>query len=176
MPDLEIDDTIVLLLGAPTKSPALQDRVSGVTRLEKLVFLIERETSLKDLLTEDADFIPYNFGPFSKTVYRAVDLLSSYGLVDDSPSIAANDEDSWEQTWVIGFETPDRYATRDFRLTEKGKRYFTILTREIPESYIRELSAFKEQFGSLPLRQLVRYVYQRYPKMTERSLIRDEIL
>ena len=176
MPDLEIDDTIVLLLGAPTKNPALQDRVSGVTRLEKLVFLIERETSLKDLLTEDADFIPYNFGPFSKTVYRAVDLLSGYGLVDDSPSIAANDEDSWEQTWVIGFETPDRYATRDFRLTKKGKRYYTVLSREIPESYIRELTAFKEQFGSLPLRQLVRYVYQRYPKMTERSLIRDEIL
>ena len=176
MPDLEIDDTIVLLLGAPTRNPALQDRVSGVTRLEKLVFLIERETSLKELLTEDADFIPYNFGPFSKTVYKAVDLLSGYGLLDDLSSIAANDEDSWEQVWVIGFESPDRYATREFRLTKKGKQYYSALTQEISNSYIEELVAFKEQFGTLPLRQLVRYVYRRYPEMTERSLIRDDIM
>ncbi len=176
MTALEIDDTIVLLLGAPTKNPLLTDQLSGVTRLEKLVFLIEHETTLPDLLVEDADFTPYNFGPFSAIVYKAVDALVSYGLLDDSESTTKSVEDSWEQVWVLGVDRPDRYATRDFRLTEKGRRYYEALIRDIPKRYIRELSELKDQFGSIPLRQLIRYVYLRYPNMTEKSLIRDEVL
>lgn len=176
MSRLEIDDTIVLLLGAPTKIPSLNCRLSGVTRLEKLVFLIERETRLKDLLDEDTAFIPYNFGPFSAPVYKAVDSLVAYGLLDDSGTFAASDEDSWEQNWVIGVERPDRYTSRNFILTEKGQRYYDALLKEVPKKYITELARFKEHFGPIPLRQLVRYVYLRYPDMTDRSLIREEVL
>ena len=45
-PQFEVDDAIVLILGAPTKAPALKDRLEGITRLEKLVFLLEKETVL----------------------------------------------------------------------------------------------------------------------------------
>ena len=88
MPKLEIDDVVVLLLGCPTEKPELEDKLSGVTRLEKLVFLVEQETSLGELLDEDANFIAYNFGPFSAAVYQAVDSLSGYGLLEDSASLA----------------------------------------------------------------------------------------
>ncbi len=44
--ELEVDDVIVLLLGAPSKAPALQNRIEGVTRLEKLIFLLKQETPI----------------------------------------------------------------------------------------------------------------------------------
>ena len=176
MEPLEIDDVIVLLLGAPTRLASLHNQLSGVTRLEKLVFLVERETAMKELLEEDTDFVPYNFGPFSSKVYKAIDSLVAYDLIEDSGSITEDPDDSWEQVWVIGSERDDRYTTRDFRLTNRGERYYDALTRDLPKQYLVELSGFKDQFGPLPLRQLVRYVYLRYPQMTERSLIRDEVL
>lgn len=176
MPKLEIDDVVVLLLGCPTGKPELEDKLSGVTRLEKLVFLVEQETTLGELLDEDANFVAYNFGPFSPKVYQAVDALSGYGLLEDSRSIADSNEDSWEQVSVIGVRSPDPYATRDFRLTEKGKRYYRALAEEVSKEHIQELTGLKEQFGLIPLRQLVRYVYRRYPNMTENSIIRDEVL
>ena len=36
---VEVDDAIVLLLGAPSDSLARHGRIDGITRLEKLIFL-----------------------------------------------------------------------------------------------------------------------------------------
>ena len=176
METLEIDDAIVLLLGAPTDNPTLRAQLSGVTRLEKLIFLVERETSLGELLNEDACFRPHNFGPFSEIVYRAVGYLSGYGLIEDTAVHSDSTEDSWEQIQAIGSERSDPYVTRDFRLTDVGLRYYEVLANNLEAALIRELSEFNDEFGSIPLRQLVRYVYRRYPEMTERSLIREEVL
>ena len=176
MPELEVDDLIVLLLGSPTSKPALDGRISGITRLEKLIFLLEHESSLKDYMCEDTGFEAYNFGPFSAAVYKAVDSLSAYGLIEDTGSINSSNEDSWEQIRVIGVARPDPYATRDFKLTDRGRLYYDAISAEIPDEGIEELTRLKEQFGAIPLRQLVRYVYQGYPTMTHKSIIREDIL
>jgi hypothetical protein len=39
-----------------------------------------------------------------------------------------------------------------------------------------ELREFKARFAGLPLRQLIRYVYERHPDFTDKSLIRDDVL
>lgn len=176
-PVFEVDDAIVLLLGAPSKLPQLADRMQGVTRLEKLIFLLERETSLRDLLTEKPEFIAYNFGPFSAKVYQAVDTLTAAGLITDSAAPVASEAESWESFAAIDdAPSDDPYATRDFQLTARGRRYYDALVQQLPPEAVQELSQLKARFGSLPLRQLVRYVYERYPAYTERSLIRDEII
>lgn len=182
MPDshdaLEIDDAIVLLLGAPSMIPRLEGRIEGITRLEKLVFLLERETSAASWLNEDAEFMPYNFGPFSSKVYQAIDMLSAAQIVEDSGTDAKTPEDNWEKYHVIGgrVAADDPYITRDFRLTDRGWRYYSTLVEQLPQGAIDELATFKDKFAHLPLRQLVRYVYQRYADFTTQSLIRDEIL
>ncbi len=63
-PVLETDDAIVLVLGAPGGS-ARPGYLDGVTRLEKLIFLLERETPIREWMTDKADFRSYRFGPFS---------------------------------------------------------------------------------------------------------------
>jgi hypothetical protein len=175
---LEIDDAIVLLLGAPSRSNRVKGKIEGITRLEKLIFLLERETKSREWLTEDAKFDAYNFGPFSAKVYQAVDLLSAASLVVDSGAIAENSEDTWEMNNVIG-EIPggaDQYSTRDFALTERGWRYYNALTSRLPPGAVEEITDLKDKFATLPLRQLIRYVYQRYDSFTKNSIIRDDIL
>lgn len=177
--ELEIDDAIVLLLGVPADVPGAEGRLQGITRLEKLVFLLERETSAVDWLTEKGDFAAYNFGPFSSKVYKAVDMLSAAEIIEDSGSFTETPDDTWEEQNVIADVFPNRrdpYVTRDFALTERGWRYYKVLVQALPPGAVEELTAFKSRFSRLPLRQLVRYVYQRYESYTERSLIRDEIL
>jgi len=176
-PVFEVDDAVVLLLGAPSKQPQLTDRLQGVTRLEKMIFLMEHETSLSDRLTEKPEFIAYNFGPFSAKVYQAVDTLAAADLITDSAASTPSEAEAWESFAAIDDAAPDDpYATRDFQLTPRGRRYYDALVRQLPPEAVQELSQLKARFGSLPLRQLVRYVYERYPAYTERSLIRDEII
>ena len=76
---IETDDVIVLLLGAPG-GPEAPGNLDDVTRLEKLVFLLEHETPVRSWVTEVAEFRSHKFGPFSAKIYRAVDTLSAYEL------------------------------------------------------------------------------------------------
>ena len=171
---IETDDVIVLLLGAPGGSDQ-RGHLDGVTRLEKLVFLLEHETPARSWVTEVADFRSHKFGPFSAKIYKAADTLWSYGLLRDSARLSDSTEDRWEALNVVGVE-PDPYTTRTFELTERGLKYYAVLIRELPKDAEQVLSRFKDRFASLPLRQLVRYVYERYPEFTDKSEIRDQIL
>lgn len=172
---IEVDDAIVLLLGAKASGTS-KGELHGITRLEKLVFLLERETKSNEWLTEDAEFEAYNFGPFSQRVYQAVDTLSSAGLIRDSDSLGTDESDTWETTSKIDDISIDPYKTRDFEMTDLGWQYFEALTQELPEGALSEIENFKSRFASLPLKTLVRYVYQRYADYTTKSLIRDQVL
>lgn len=172
----EVDDLIVLLLGAPSKSPATRDKISGITRLEKLVFLLERETDIGKQMTEKPDFIPHNFGPFSQKVYQAIDTLALAGLIKDSASVSETADDSWETEEIIDDAPDSRFTTRDLELTDRGKRYYSALMRDLGTNTVRVISDVKDRFGSLPLQQLIRYVYRRHPEEITRSVIRDRIL
>lgn len=172
---MEVDDAVVLLLGGPAATPATRGRIEGVTRLEKLVFLLERESPVGNYLTEELGFSSHNFGPFSAKVYQAVDTLAAAKLVVDSAKVSPTSEDAWEADQIIGADE-DPYATRDFELTERGRRYYEALLSELPDGTSSELADFKRRFATLPLRQLIRYVYRKYPEFTNKSLIRDDIL
>lgn len=173
---LETDDAIILVLGAPGgKEP--QGYLEGVTRLEKLIFLLERETPAREWMTEKADFRSFRFGPFSSKVYEAADTLAAAKLIRDSANNANNVEDRWESVTALMDERDvDPYTTRTFELTDRGKSYYQALLSELPPDAEQIMTNFKKKFGQLPLRQLVRYVYERYPQFTDKSEIRDDIL
>jgi hypothetical protein len=176
-PRLETDDAIVLLLGAPDAEQERPGYLEGITRLEKLIFLLERETPAREWLTDDADFRSWRFGPFSSKVYQAADTLAAANLIRDSASIAHNAEDRWESlTGLMDKDDVDPYTTRTFELTDRGERYYRALLEDLPPNAEQILSQFKQRFAGLPLRQLVRYVYERYPQFTDKSEIRDQVL
>ncbi len=172
-PVFEVDDLIVVLLASPSQNAALTARINGSTRLEKLIYLLVSETRVPEVLTESANYVPYHYGPFSKKVYESIDMLEAAGLVrvrvDGLPEIPD------ETRQILGSDGAP-YAERQFDLTELGLKYFEALKAELPDWALREVADVKQTFGSLPLRQLVRYVYENHPEMTENSVIRDQVL
>ena len=74
---------------------------------------------------------------------------------------------------LIGDQPEAPYTTRDFALTERGLRYYTALKADfLDDATEAQLSQFKERFGSLPFRQLIRYVYRApksNPKLTDQG-------
>jgi hypothetical protein len=173
---LETDDAIILLLGAPGATEQDKGRIEGITRLEKLLFLLEKETDATNWLKEDAQFRSDNFGPFSAKAYQEIENLTTYGLVRDSATLSDSADDTWESEHIIGDSTPERYATRNLELTEKGQRYYKALLAELPSEAESVVSELKRRFGAIPLRRLIRYVYQQHPEFTDKSIIRDEVL
>jgi hypothetical protein len=178
--NLDVDDVVVLLLGAPSASPRLQGRIDGITRLEKMLFLLENEQALGPDIRIDAKFVAHNFGPFSAEIYKAVDILAAAEIVNDSAKLSASNDDAWESENLIynSEDLPDKFATRDISLTERGRRYYASLIQDLPNDAETQLQHFKDQFGRMPLRQLIRYVYQKpeYARYLERSVIKDQVL
>ena len=172
---IEVDDLVVLLLGAQEKATSDGARIEGITRLEKLAFLFDREFDA-DWLNQDPEFVPHKFGPFSAEIYRAVELLSAANLITDSGSLASTSEDSWESANIVGDGDRDRFATRNFELTELGHRYFSRLLEGLPDGTEKALISFMQRYGSMRLRQLIRYVYERYPAYTGKSEIVDDVM
>lgn len=174
-PPVEVDDLIILLLGAPESRGESSGRLEGITRLEKLIFLLEQEEKVP-WLTEDVGFVSHNFGPFSEKIYKAVDVLAAADLIRDSGRIARSTEDTWESSNIIGDTDRDLYATRDFELTSLGREYYRALVAELPDGTENLLRDFKRRFASRPLRHLIRYVYERYPAYTDKSIIKDDVM
>lgn len=180
---LETDDLIVLLLGAPSRNPHLQHRINGITRLEKLVYIIVQDQELvNNLLKEPPVFEANNFGPFSQDIYKAVETLEAAGLVRERSREAANNDDLWEFHEYIGEPDSPAYTERQFELTDVGRKYFQATASLVPNQAIDQVAEVKERYGSLPLRQLIRYVYRALdadPKkrhLLDKSIIRDDVL
>jgi hypothetical protein len=182
---VDASDLVLLLLAAPTAIADLQDQCRGITRLEKLAFLLERETDFANTVrvpTDDLHFQPYHYGPYSKELYDAVTFLASIGLlrdrrVDVSSRLEIGEEyEGFEWTDLgAGSPTEDRpYVERRIDLTDKGRLVARLLSERVGDPAVQRITAVKDRFGSLPLRQLLRYVYDIYPQMAAESRIRDE--
>ena len=166
-------DLVLLLLAASGRGEATQDRVNGITRLEKLLFLAEHETDVGRNVRDPFKFHAYDYGPYSKAVYEAVDLLEEAGLISEERAFAGQPLDEMEE-WTAGIEQREGIERR-FALTDRGRVIAHYLADRHP-TVAEGLSKIKKQYGDLSLRKLIRYVYGQYPSFAEASRIRDQII
>lgn len=169
-------DLVLLLLAAPTSVETARGRINGVTRLEKLLYLVERESKIPELVTKDAlRYVAYDYGPFSKDVYEAVDILEEARLLEESQRVDEESIDGIEEVKVTGTIDQDQFIERRFQLTPNGIRVAELLASRHPE-VVRELSRLKDAYAARPLSSLIRYVYTTYPESAVNSKIRDRFL
>ena len=179
-------DYLLLLLYLNDKEPIL-----GAVRLIKMMFLFNKE--IAPLLKNDGlesdnlpEFISYNYGPFSKDVYEQIELFKGIRFIQVS-NIKAQEEfievdDFEEMSYVDGVDN------KGYELKNDGTYYkYNIL--KLGENYVSEeilpcvgtkekrlLEEFKKKITTLPPKQLLKYVYSKYPEYTEKSLIKDKVL
>ena len=179
-------DYLLLLLYLNHHQPIL-----GAVRLIKMMFLFEQEIEpmlkAKGLDSENLPgFIAYNFGPFSKDVYEQVELFKGIKFIQVS-NIYTNEEmaevDDLEESPFT-----DEMYNRGYSLNTDGKYYkYQILSTgeryveekilpHITDEQLNILSSFKNKITSLSPKQILKYVYTKYPKYAENSLIKKEVL
>jgi len=179
---LDSEDVVLLLLEANERLLG-KDVLSGITRVEKLIFLLREETGFEGVASFFT-FKPHNFGPFSKEVYEAIDFLESCELIEvrekSYPCFYATFGEAQLEAEISegegdggGEEVGPGATEKIFSLTGDGRKVAKMLRRAVKlrrEADVQDLDNMVIRYGNIPLSQLIRYVYRRYPKMTEKSI------
>ncbi|WIV67530.1 PadR family transcriptional regulator [Natrialbaceae archaeon AArc-T1-2] len=130
-----------------------EEPIEGITRFMKLVFLAQEERLGRDIY----EYVPGQYGPFSKELYDDLDKLERKEFVErvDEPTIKENDR-------------------QVYQITDKGRRTLR-QAREIPDNdfpeAVESISELKDSYNSMDLWDLLEYVYAEYPHMAENSVL-----
>jgi uncharacterized phage-associated protein len=170
--ELDRQDILLLLLSA-LSGPSAKKPVAGVTRLEKMMFLLQKETAFsgKDRI-HDFNFEPWKFGPFSREIYEDLDLLASLGLVEAEVQELPSYAEYTEGGKLIESEDYEPVVQKVFSLTDRGRKVAERLKAGyFSERDWREMEKLRARFESVPLTRLIQYVYHKYPETTSKSVL-----
>jgi uncharacterized phage-associated protein len=183
---------IHLLLYTPIAGNNSPVPIYGITRLMKMIFIFEKELS-KYFQDEnnpiEFDFEAYNFGPYSKKVYEAIDFLETrkiLELLDVSPQRMSSDDMEIDsrlmssEAEILSFQNEDTHRSEGFQLTTLGikmmknpKIWFSWV--QLSEEKKKILTDFKTTMVNTQLKDILRYVYSKYPKYAEKSVIYQKL-
>ncbi len=186
MPQISRRDLVLLLVGLGREGQ-VDDIVGGITRLQKFLFLLEREAGLTPS-KDGFEFQAYKAGPYSSKLYDDLEFLENLDLLCSEVEGEMTEAEATEVD-MLDFDelmsgddgnqakTADSYEERKYSITFKGRRRIEELIENqdfIPvANAIRKL---KSKFGNHSLNDLLYYVYTRYPEMTTESEIKDKVL
>ncbi len=176
---MTIDSGMKLLLAliyAQGSTKKSNEEIRGITRLEKLLFLLDREGGFKGLY----DFEAYDYGPWSGEVHDDIETLKEAGIVTskkEAPKTFAEISDAIECVeQEAGEGAPEKVEVEIYSLTDAGAKAGGKLLDSLPKQSREKLEEIKKKYNSMPLIDLIRYIYTRYPEYAEASKIRDQIL
>jgi hypothetical protein len=181
-------DLLLLLLGLGSKSE-VTDGLGGITRLQKYLYLLEREEHLSPT-GEGFEFAPYKAGPYSSRVYDDLEFLENLGLISKKLSAEATEEEASEVELAFqdliepdqelaerGGPEADAFEEHRFRLTPDGaQRIKALLKGGRYKPVVDSVKRVKSRYGRYSLSDLLYYVYTKYPEMTTESEIKEKIL
>ncbi len=118
-------------------------------QVQKILFLIDRKAA-DHVGGTHFDFVPYDYGPFDRSVYDVIDGLWAEGLV----------------------EKRDLGRYREYVLTPEGYKRGLAKLDGLGDTAATYLRRLVEWVRSLTFRQLVSSVYKMYPHMQINSIFR----
>lgn len=180
-------ELLLVLLGTGDTGAVVggaQAAVKGITRLEKLLFLLTHEMGfLQGAAEEDGfHFVPFRMGPWTNEVYDEVDFLESIGLLERQGSSQApaadaeHNDELFSQTilekYQKGASSPGEQM-EEFSLTESGRKKALELWGQLSPADRTKIIDLKRRFARMDLQQLLRYVYKKFPDYTSESEIKE---
>jgi hypothetical protein len=181
----DVSDLVLLLLRA--NSEQHRSTLAGTTRLQKLLFLLSRDGRYESLehagLAPALDFRPYKMGPFNPRVYDALETLATFRppLVESTSPIGAADDLELarfvDDVDLDDVETSSTLPPRpvEYRLTPDGQQVAEALSKGSPPALRTAIEEIADEFGAMPLRDLLRRVYTEHADMTTKSEIREQL-
>lgn len=182
-------DLVLLLVGLDPTGVTSRG-IGGITRLQKLLYILEQEERVKPIGDTFA-FTAYKAGPYSSRLYDDLEFLENLGLIESEvvseatePEAAEVDQLSFGDLISNGGPSPeesgrasDAYEERSFRLTQKGlEKVRELLNESGYQPAVDGIRKVKSRFGDHSLSDLLYYVYTKYPAMTVESEIKNKVL
>ncbi len=166
---LKSTELILLFLYLNDKSP-----IVGHTKLQKLVFLFEKEIKKKygfDKLMENNlfNFEAYHYGPYSNRLVKDLDFLNSYSFIEIENFNLDIDTDNYE-------DEEEKYKNYFiYKITKLGEEYVEKkVLNKLNSLQIEALEKLKKGIQNIKLDDLLLYVYRNYPEMAKNSKIKDQ--
>ena len=144
---LFVDDLPLKRMMWPLLTLYVVGEIRGKTKLQKLVFLLDKELNI--IKDQGYNFVPYKYGPFSKELIEDVEMLILTGLVETKEEV--KEFNGEEVTIAI------------YKLTDRGKNIARRIYDELTDEEKRRINKLKE-FNTMSARSLTEYVHRRYPE------------
>ena len=170
-------DLLIALLFAPGQSGKPGEPIDGITRLQKLLFLLEQGEGPKAVVEAAQEFLfeAYKMGPFSKNLYDDLEILNSIGLLSTSKLEYVISDDGDPSGFATGSPGSKVVESIRYRLSKRGMEAGKELFENLKKKEREALVEFKSFFNSIPLRQLLIFVYQNYEDYTGESQIKGQL-
>ena len=172
-------DLMVLLFYAKGTSEKQNEEIRGITRMEKLMYLLLKEGGFEDVLSKEITFNAYDFGPYSSEIYDILESLKEMGIVNVME----------EQISNIQYIIDIYYAKAQGQIEETtGKMEIYSLSEDrgykiakhlqdlVQPEDIKRVEDVKAKYNTMKLNDLLKYVYKTYPDSAKKSKIIEEIL
>lgn len=132
-----------------------EEPVEGRTRLQKMIFLTQKQLEDPDCFNEGYDYFPYDYGPFSKELYEDIDNLVEEGVIEEREE---TEEDGKKKYY--------------YELTSEGKDTLEEkLQEEGSDSILDKIDEIKSQYNKMDLSELLDKIYAKYPDFAEESVL-----
>jgi len=123
------------------------NKIKGKTKLQKLVFLLDKE--LKIIKDHKYNFIKYRYGPFSKELIQDIEILILAGFINIEEEIKE----------INGEEITIPIYTLTARGQKIAQKIYNNLTKHEKEK-IEKLN----YYNKMTAKELTQYVHQKYPQ------------
>jgi len=185
-------DLLLLFLYVPGNTGQGYEPIRGRTRLTKMIFIFEKEIYKKfefdKILPENVlpEFHPYKYGPFAKELYSNIEFFQNIGFINvryieyESTDEAKTESEEfvyWEEDIIIDEDITDVVEIEEFYLTNTGKEY--VKEKIVPilsHNQLEVLKKFKSTLNGISLQKILKYVYNKYPRYSADSEIKEKIL
>lgn len=169
-------DLLLVLLFAPGPNGKSHEPIEGITRLQKLIFLFNQGKGPASLveIAKKYDYEAYKMGPYTDTLRGDLDTLISLGLVG-TERLRYLISDDVDDPYDSQEKKRKRIESQKFLLTDNGIKAGNELWDSLSSKERDELKKFKGFFCSLSLRQLLIFVYDKFPKFTVKSEIKKQL-
>lgn len=118
-------------------------------RIQKGIFLLQQDGVIPK--PDRYKFMPYNYGPAAFGIYDDIRLLQADGLVIEQPS--------------------ERHSYQVYRATPAGRKRAEGFLGSLPADVAARVMTTRSLVAGKEFRELLEYVYSRYPKYAEKSVV-----
>lgn len=171
-------DLLLCLLYAKGGSRKTGEKIKGMTRLQKLFFLLWKEAGFDKYVSSLKEFEAYNYGPFSNSLYDDIEFAEEIGLIkveysEPEYNLENIDEEEFLESFAAseGIEVDANPARKDFQLTDLGEKEAKDIWGSLEPETKKKIISIKTRYNSKPFMELMRYVYKKYPEYAKKSIM-----